>query len=61
MMMVPNRFSDASSDVLAYWPAAYNVSTLPMIEALASLSGAKGELHGGRDKEYGTVLALPGL
>ena len=60
-MMVPNRSSDSSSNVVAYWPAAYDAPALPTIEALASLSGAKGELHSGCDKESRTVLALPGL
>ena len=60
-MVVPSRSSGSSSDVVACWPAAYNAPTLPMTEALASLSGAKGELHGGCDKESGTMLALPGL
>ena len=60
-MMVPNCYSDASSDVLAYWPAVYDTPTVPMIEDLAGLSGTKEELCGGCDKESGTVLALPGL
>ena len=60
-MMVPNCSSDASSYVLACWPAAYDTPALPTIEALAGLSGAKGEPHGGCDKESRTVLALPGL
>ena len=45
---------------MACWPAAYDVPALPTIEALAGLSGAKGELHGGHDKESRTVLAFPG-
>ena len=57
-MMVPNRSSGSSSDVVACWPAAYDAPTLPTIKALASLSGAKGEPHGGLDKESGTVVGL---
>ena len=60
-MMVPNHSSDTSSIVLACWPAGYDAPTLPTIEALATLSGAKGEPHGGCDKKSRTVLALPGL
>ena len=60
-MMVPNRCSDSSSDLVAYWPAAHNTPALPTIKTLASLIGAKGELHGGLYKESSTVLALPGL
>ena len=46
---------------MACWPAAYDAPALPTIEALAGLSGAKGQPHGGLHKESGTVLALPGL
>ena len=60
-MIVPSRSSGSSSNIVACWPAAYDAPTLPMIEALAGLSGAKGELYGGHDKESKTVLALPGL
>ena len=59
--MVPNRSSDSSSDLVAHWTAAYNAPAQPTIEALASLSGAKREPHGGINKESGAVLALPGL
>ena len=60
-MMVPNHSNDTNFDALAYWSAAYDAPTLPMIEALAGLSGAKEELHSSCDKESRTVLALPGL
>ena len=46
--------------LVAHWTAAYNTPALPIIEALAGLSGAKGEPHSSLDKESGTVLALPG-
>ena len=63
MIMVPNRSSDSSSDLVAHWPAAYDAPALPIVEALVSLSGAKGELHGGHNKEpeqYWARLALSG-
>ena len=59
--MLPSRYSDASSNVLTCWPAAFDAPTLPTIEAFASLSGAKGELYSSPDKEFGTVLTFPGL
>ena len=60
-MMVPKRSSDYSSDLVACWSTAYDAPALPTIEALAGLSGAKGELHGGLSKDSRTVLALTGL
>ena len=59
--MVPNRASDSSSNVVACWPAAYDVPTLTTIKALVGLSGTKAVLHGGFEKESRIVLALPGL
>ena len=59
--MVPSRSSGSSSNIVACWPAAYDAPALSMIEALDSLSGAKGEPHSGCDKESRTVVALPGL
>ena len=59
-MIVPKHASDASSDLVAHWPAACNVPALPTIEALAGLSDNKGELHGGLNRESSKVLALPG-
>ena len=41
-IMVSNRSSDSSSDLVAHWPEAYNAPELPAIEALYGLSGAKG-------------------
>ena len=60
-MMVPSRSNGSSSNIVACWPAAYDIPTLPTIEALAGISGAKVEPHSGCNKESGTVLALPGL
>ena len=60
-MMVPNRSSDSSSNIVACWPTAYDTPALPTIEALASLIGTKRELYGGHNEESGTVLAFPGL
>ena len=62
-MIVSNHFSNSSSNskLVAHWPAAYNTPALPTIEALASVSGTKGELHGGLDKESRTVSALLGI
>ena len=60
-MMVPNRSSDSSSDLVACWPAAYDAPALPTIEASAGLNGAKGEPHSGLNKEPRSVLAVPGL
>ena len=60
-MMVPNRSSDSSSDIVDRWPAAYDAPVLPLIEALAGLSGAKRELHSSLDKECRTLLALSSL
>ena len=60
-MMVPNYSSEFSSDVVVCWTVTYDIPALLRIEALTSLSGAKGELYDGLDKESGTELALPGL
>ena len=53
--------SDSNSDLLAWWPETYDTLALITIEALAGLSGAKGEPHGCLDKESKTMLAFLGL
>ena len=61
-MMVHNHSSESNSKyIVACWPAAYDIPTLPTIEALAGLSGAKGKPHGGLNKGSRIILALPGL